>query len=340
MTAGPGDALPREPSTSASPSPATAPEQAAVLTGGGWRGYWQLLRFPAVFTAFADVLLGFALTHVHLSDAPLPLALLLLTSGCIYLAGMVFNDVADRHVDARERPHRPLPSGRVSLRAAVWLGTALLGVGLLSAAALRWVDPRLCGWNPLFVAALLVTAVALYDGLLKSTWSGPLAMGLCRFLNVILGASAAGHLFGRPFDNPQRWVATGLGLYVVGVTWFARTEATVSPRPQLIGGLIVVNLGLATLFGWLRGSSLEADPLLAMALLAGIALALNTRMLTAVRDPSPSQVQTTVRTLLLSIITLDAALIYAKTGDIVLATALAVGLLLPAMILGRVIRIT
>ncbi len=340
MTAGGGPAPAPETSCSARPGVTTAPEQPAGGTQGGWRTYWQLLRFPAVFTALADVFLGFALTHVHLSDAPLPLALLLVASGCIYLAGMVFNDVADRHIDARQRPYRPLPSGRVSLRAAVALGSGLILAGLLAAAALRWAAPLLCGWNPLFVAALLVTAVALYDGLLKSTAAGPLAMGLCRFLNVLLGASASGALFGRPFDNPQRWVASGLGLYIVGVTWFARTEAAVSRREHLVGAGIVVNLGLATLFGWLHGSILEAEPLLALALLAGIALALNTRLLKAVCDPSPSQVQTTVRTLLLSIITLDAALIYAKTGDIVLATAIAVGLLLPAMILGRVIRIT
>lgn len=340
MTDGPDDATPPDVAPSARPSPAPASEDATAAGAGGWRAYGQLLRFPAVFTAFADILLGFALTHIHLGDAPLPLALLLVASGCIYLAGMVFNDVADRHVDARERPQRPLPSGRVSVQAAVVLGSGLIAAGLLSAAALRWVDPLLCGWNPLFVAALLVTAVALYNGLLKSTPVGPVAMGLCRFLNVLLGASASGHLFGRPFDNPQRWVATGLGLYIVGATWFARTEASVSRRSHLMGALLVVNLGLATLLGWLRGSILAADPRLALALLVGIALALNHRMLAALRDPSPPQVQTTVRTLLLSIITLDAALIYAKTGDIVLAGAIAVGLLLPAMLLGRLIRIT
>lgn len=340
MTAGSGAPTPPDASASAPPAPAVDGQPADAPAGGRWRAWWQLLRLPAVFTAFADILLGFALTHVHLSDAPLPLALLLVASGCLYLAGMVFNDVADRHVDARERPQRPLPSGRVSLPAAVALGSGLIAGGLLCAAALRWVDPLLCGWNPLFVAALLATAVALYDGLLKSTPAGPVAMGLCRFLNVILGASASGHLFGRPFDNPQRWVASGLGLYIVGVTWFARTEASLSRRSHLLGAMIVVNLGLATLLGWIRGSILAADPRLALALLGGIALALNHRMLVAFRDPTPLQVQTTVRTLLLSIITLDAALIYAKTGDIVLASVIAVGLLLPAMLLGRLIRIT
>lgn len=305
-----------------------------------WRAWLQLLRFPAVFTALADILLGFALTHVHLGDAPGPLALLLLTSGCLYLAGMVFNDVADRRIDAIERPQRPIPSGRISVAAAAALGSALMAAGLAAAAALRWVDPVLCGWNPLFVACLLAAAVGLYNGLLKSTPLGPVSMGLCRFLNVILGASAAGGLFGRPFDQPQRWVALGLGVYVAGVTWFSRSEAETSRRSGLWGALVVVNLGLVILLGWIRSSILGADPLPALALVAAIALALNRRMLWAISNAGPAAVQTAVRTLLLSIITLDCALIYAKTGDIVLATSLAVGLLLPAMFLGRLIRIT
>ena len=51
-------------------------------------------------------------------------------------------------------------------------------------------------------------------------------------------------------------------------------------------------------------------------------------------------VQATVRTLLLSIITLDAAMIYAKTDDAVLAAGIAFGLTVPALVIGRAIRIT
>jgi 4-hydroxybenzoate polyprenyltransferase len=43
---------------------------------------------------------------------------IVLASGCLYLAGIVFNDVFDRKVDARERPTRPIPSGVVPLGVA------------------------------------------------------------------------------------------------------------------------------------------------------------------------------------------------------------------------------
>src|SRR5258707_13721484 len=90
----------------------------------------QLCRFAAVFTAMADICLGYLLTHdgfERLSD----FVLLLATSSCLYLAGMVFNDVFDREVDALERPKRPIPSGRVSVRGAVTFGAGLLATGLV-----------------------------------------------------------------------------------------------------------------------------------------------------------------------------------------------------------------
>src|SRR5262245_28262042 len=95
--------------------------------------YLQLCRFAAVFTALADIFLGFLLTHPYLSPAR-DFGLLLVASAGLYLAGMVFNDVFDRELDAVERPSRPIPSGRVSLAAAIRLGAALLAIGFAAAA--------------------------------------------------------------------------------------------------------------------------------------------------------------------------------------------------------------
>ena len=41
----------------------------------------------------------------------------------------------------------------------------------------------------LVVAAALAAAILLYDGRVKGTAWGPLAMGTCRLLNVVLGLS-------------------------------------------------------------------------------------------------------------------------------------------------------
>ena len=70
------------------------------------------MRLPNVFTAMADIFMGFWLTHETLS--PIGVFLLLLASSSfLYTAGMVLNDIFDLEQDRRERPQRPLPSGRI-----------------------------------------------------------------------------------------------------------------------------------------------------------------------------------------------------------------------------------
>ena len=201
--------------------------------------YAQLMRIPNVFTAIADVLMGFFVTHM-LPLPWVPMAVLAAASSCLYLAGMVLNDVFDVEQDAVERPNRPIPSGRSSIGAARMLGLELLVVGC----ALGWLGSYL-GGSPRagIVATALAALVFAYDRILKRTPAGPLAMGGCRFLNVLLGMSLA----------PTEWhevhwmIAAGIGVYIVGVTWFARSEAASPSRTQLTGGLIVMAAGLGLL---------------------------------------------------------------------------------------------
>src|SRR3954451_12788143 len=98
----------------------------------------RLLRLPNVFNAFADIALGLCATAAlspQSLDASFPwkAALLLLASGCLYTAGMVWNDYFDLEEDKRDRPFRPIPTGKVTLRAAALLGGLLLLVGVLLA---------------------------------------------------------------------------------------------------------------------------------------------------------------------------------------------------------------
>jgi hypothetical protein len=296
--------------------------------------YLQLLRLPTVFTAMADILLGFILTHRQISAENGPkFAGLLFASSCLYLAGMVFNDVFDVKQDAQERPNRPIPSGRVSLRNAAILGALLMAGGVAAAAT---VAP----WS-LFIAGCLVPAILGYDALLKPTPLGPLGMGLCRFLNVMLGASDYGWQ-ARVFfwGNPQLLCAIGLGTYIVGVTWFARTEARQSSRLQLTAALLVC-LGGIGLLAWLvhgRPSELQ-DPTVVFLLLGMIAANVALRALAAIADPAPGRVQAMIRLMLLSYVMLCATLVYWHTGDSTLALITAC-LVIPATVLGRTIPMT
>jgi len=294
----------------------------------------QLCRFAAVFTAMADIFLGYLLTHPGLESGR-DFGLLLASSSCLYLAGMVFNDVFDREVDALERPERPIPSGRVSVRGAVILGVLLLVAGSCVAFTV--------GTPSGLVAGLLVGCILLYDGLLKSTLLGPVLMGACRFLNVMLGASAVPPIeIGEPtvWALPQLAVAGGLGIYITGVTWFARNEADTSRRLQLGGAMLAINTGLIILIAFaLHWPDLLGRSWNTALALACIGAVFNRRLLVALRDPAPGNVQAAIRTLLLSLIMLDGSLVFFVQEDRSLAIVVVL-LLVPATILGRFLAIT
>src|SRR5262249_28324737 len=120
------------------------------------------------------------------------------------------------------------------------LGSALLAAGVIFALLAGWSQalvtdgPR--SSRPASLAILLVVAILLYDGWLKRTWAGPIAMGTCRFLNVLLGHSAAGALAWPRGAH----LALVVGVYIVGVTWFARTEARMSSQNALRGAAAVM----------------------------------------------------------------------------------------------------
>ena len=303
--------------------------------------YLQLIRLPTVFTAMADILLGYVLTHRVIVgpegwDDPTKFFGLLASSCCLYLAGMIFNDVFDRKQDAVERPSRPIPSGRVSLVSAVVLGTVLMIAGVAAAATVTRVS--------LQVAGLLVVAILAYDGVLKRTPLAPIAMGLCRALNVMLGASD--HQFWKPFflGPPQIYAAAFLGLYIVGVTLFARTEACTSSRWILGFAVLVLDAAFGGL-AWLASSwPTGAKIPVVLAMFGVIAFTLNRRAIAAILDPVPEKVQLTVKVMLLSYVMLDATLVFWKmseSGQVGAAHALTTAaLVIPAILLSRLIPMT
>src|SRR5436305_254226 len=89
----------------------------------------RLVRLPNVFTAIADICLG-ALASAALPEHWFRFALIVVASISLYSAGMVWNDYFDVEEDRRERPIRPLASGRISLATAARLGSLLVAIGL------------------------------------------------------------------------------------------------------------------------------------------------------------------------------------------------------------------
>jgi hypothetical protein len=213
----------------------------------------ELGRVSNLPTVWSNVLAGMVLA----GGAPEAVSLLVIgiAASSLYTGGMVLNDAFDAEIDAHERPERPIPSGRVSRRAATNLGAAFLGLGV----ALVAVHAVVTGIGVLAIFAAAVTAglIVLYDRWHKGNPYGPLLMGLCR-----VGVYAIAGLSVRATLTPPLAVGAVLLLgYVLGLTYVAKREGQAGP------GRLWPLLGL-----WapvLFMLPLLRAPLLARAILAG-----------------------------------------------------------------------
>ncbi|MFJ8276896.1 SCO3242 family prenyltransferase [Streptomyces griseoviridis] len=174
------------------------------------RAWAELLRLPALFTVPGDALAGAAAASATVNSRTL---LAIGSSLCLYEAGMALNDWADRDEDTRDRPHRPLPSGRVRPASAIAASCVLTAAGLTLAAR--------AGRPALTVAAPLAATIWAYDLALKHTPAGPVAMAAARGLDLLLGAAATS---GRARDAVPS--ATLLATHTLAVTTVSRRETT------------------------------------------------------------------------------------------------------------------
>ncbi|MFD3437762.1 SCO3242 family prenyltransferase [Streptomyces sp. NPDC058685] len=195
-------------------------------------GAWaELLRVSALFTVPGDALAGAAALGVAPNRGT---ALALGSSLCLYEAGMALNDWADRDEDAIDRPHRPIPSGRIAPRSALAAAAVLTGAGLaLSAAA---------GRRPLALATALAATVWSYDLRVKHTRGGPAAMAAARSLDVLLGAAATRTA---ATSGTAARAASGMGTAATGMAR-ARSVVGAPARGSSVIGKAVRGAGATT----------------------------------------------------------------------------------------------
>lgn len=189
------------------------------------RAYLELMRPANIVTAFADILAGFAAAGGVLSItgdpflfSPDGLIWLLISTFGLYGGGVVFNDVFDAKLDAKERPERAIPSGRVSKLEASILGTLLHALGVFTAFQVNI--------SAGIIAAVIVILTIIYDSKAKhSVVFGPLFMGLCRGGNLLLGVSII------PGILLENWFLAIIPVvYIASITLISRGEVTGGSR--------------------------------------------------------------------------------------------------------------
>jgi hypothetical protein len=252
----------------------------------GARDIAELVRLPALLSAPGDAWLGAAASEADMP--PRKTFFLSLSSCCLYAAGMALNDYADREVDARERPQRPIPSERVDPRFALGLSAVLTVAGVGLAAAIG-------GKRRLAVSLALAGAVWAYDLSLKRTAWGPAGMAACRTLDVLMGAE----------DARALPAASVVGVHTAMITRASRSEARGGTRtPGLLTMAGTAAITLAAFRAALKSRHKHAR-LLSMALLGGYAGEMLHASVRVLRRPAAENLQRLVRAGVLGIMPLE-----------------------------------
>ena len=177
----------------------------------------SMLRISNAPTVVSQVFAGAAVGCCALpTGTPLPLGALVLVLVGVplsYLAGMVLNDVCDARVDATERPDRPIPSGRISLFVARFVGGSMLLIGI---SMLAVASPATLPW-----AIILGVCILAYDMLHTLSAASFVLMAACRGLVPAIAAFA---ISSNTDWSILAWTASAAFAFIAAVSIAARNE--------------------------------------------------------------------------------------------------------------------
>lgn len=193
------------------------------------RNYLTLVRFPNLFTLPSNVFAGYFSTQSNNAIEINDIGLVILVSTCLYAVGVIFNDIADRQVDRKERPNRPIPSGKITQRNATILALLLIAISILVSYFISTAT--------LAIVLVLITTIFLYDFVLKNSLIGPAAMAATRLLNILLGASLNLNNFagGEAYQVSYRLCIVCISefIYISGISALSKYETHTNASFQL-----------------------------------------------------------------------------------------------------------
>lgn len=293
--------------------------------------YLQLVRAPNGITALSNIL-GAAVvcaalaypTEFSFFSGPIliKIALLCFASLCLYFAGMALNDICDFDEDLAERAQRPLPSGRISRRAAKLLVAVLMLLGLSLSYAVSLTS--------FYIAVALSVNIALYDSLLKNGMTGAITMAACRYFNWLLGLSIL------PLTQASFILPLPIFFYIVGLTYLSKQETLAESRSSLFITTSMLILALTSLL-YIQITILKPN-LIAWCLMGAWTALVSYRLLITFKNFSPSNIQSTIMWMIIGIIPLD-ALLSALSGNYLICAILLL-LIYPCRLLSKKLYMT
>ena len=256
--------------------------------------FFRLMRPANIVTSVADVLAGIAISGYFQTFETdyFPVLMLCISTIGLYGGGIVFNDVFDADLDKIERPERAIPSGAVKLNEAILLGAFLL----LSGIAAAFTIAVLSG----IIAILIAFFALLYNKYAKHhSFLGPLNMGLCRGLNLLLGVSIIASAL-------HEWYFLGLIplIYIFSITMISQGEVHGSNRNKLYAGAFLYLLVISSM---LYLSFNKGQLIIALFFIIPFAWMIFRPLFIAIKEPLGKNIGKAVKAGVISLILMDAA---------------------------------
>lgn len=297
-------------------------------------GYLRLMRPANIVTAIADILAGVAISGYFINvtfstltlDLTLPVVCLCLATIGLYGGGVVFNDVFDTELDSTERPERPIPSGVISKTQAIILGSYLLLVGILAAFSVG----RLTGYAGWLAMGVAASALVYNKWGKHHSFLGPINMGLCRGLNLLLGISIVPEML-----ETYWWMGFIPILYIAAVTNISRGEVHGGSVKSLrltavCYALVYITMGIL--------AYMHHHLWLALPFILLFIIMINVPLFKAMKTPSGPNIGKAVKGGIIALIAMNAAWVAAFAT---IPFAIAVILLLPiSLVLGKIFAVT
>ena len=252
------------------------------------------MRPANIVTSVADVLAGIAISGYFLTFETdyFPVLMLCIATIGLYGGGIVFNDVFDADLDKIERPERAIPSGAVKLNEAIFLGAFLLLSGIVAAFTIA----ALSG----IIAILIAFFALLYNKYSKHhSFLGPLNMGLCRGLNLLLGVSIIA-------VSLNEWYFLGIVplIYIFSITMISQGEVHGLNRNKLYAGAFLYLLVIGSM---LYLSFNKGQVIIALFFIIPFAWMIFRPLFIAIKEPLGKNIGKAVKAGVISLILMDAA---------------------------------
>ncbi len=260
-------------------------------------GFLQLMRPANIVTSVADVLAGIAIsgflfTSGQASGNFMTILLLCISTIGLYGGGVVFNDVFDTALDRIERPERPIPKGIVTIKEATALGVGLLLIGIIAATLVSLLSG--------LIAMSIAIAALVYNKWSKHHYiAGPLNMGLCRGLNLLLGISIL------PATLSTTWFLAFIPIiYIAAITMVSRGEVHGGSKRVLYFAALLYGLVIAAI---LMLSFLQGTVVWTILFLLFFGWMIFSKLFIAVQNPLPQNIGKAVKAGVIALVLMNAA---------------------------------